>query len=58
MEEADQPALLAQARSIACELWEHAINAGALPLDMLKRIYADPDLVWLRGEDDEMDDAT
>jgi hypothetical protein len=36
---------------MARELYEHAVNAGALPLDLVRRIEFDPALFWLRGEE-------
>lgn len=40
-----------QARDIARQLYEDAINAGALPVEKLQQIESDPALFWLRGEE-------
>lgn len=40
-----------QARMIARELYKHAVNAGALPLELTQQIESDPALFWLRGEE-------
>jgi hypothetical protein len=40
-----------QARSMARELYGHAVSAGALPLELVQRAEFDPALFWLRGEE-------